>query len=355
MSWKRVVIKVGTNVLSNEAGQIDEGIVGNLTQQIILLKNQGIEVYLVSSGAVGAGKSKLNVAHLNPVVRRQVYASIGQLELLNIYKKYFSIHGILCAQVLATKEDFRDRLHFINMRQCLLALLRKDIIPIINENDVISVNELMFTDNDELAGLIASLVNADTLIVLTNVDGVLKMKDDMSTVIQTIEPRDANIFGHISTIKSSFGRGGMATKVRICQKIAKLGIQSYIANGKKNNSIIQLLTEEGKFTWFRPEKAKSGIKKWMMHAQEKHEAEIVVNKGAADRLMDKNIIASLLPIGVVKIKGNFKKGDLVKIVDDKSNHIGTGITSYGSPSLENFMGKPGKKPIIHYDYLLIQE
>jgi len=157
-SYKKVVVKLGTNVLTRTNGALDITSISHIVDQIVQLKQQGIEVILVSSGAVGAGRSAIQLSkNLNKIVQRQVYSAIGQIHLLNLYNNLFGNHQIFCAQVLATKEDFRDRTHYLNMKNCFQALLRDNVIPIVNENDVISVNELMFTDNDELAGLIASL------------------------------------------------------------------------------------------------------------------------------------------------------------------------------------------------------
>ncbi|MCL4154138.1 UNVERIFIED_CONTAM: hypothetical protein GTU68_005369, partial [Idotea baltica] len=170
MGYKRLVVKVGTNVLARPDGLLDITSISQLVDQIADLKTRGVDVILVSSGAVGAGRSMMDIPEgLNKVVRRQVLSSIGQVRLMEIYRQLFSNHQLFCAQVLATKEDFRDRQHYINMQNCFLALLRDRVVPVVNENDVVAITELMFTDNDELAGLVAAMTNADGLVILSSV------------------------------------------------------------------------------------------------------------------------------------------------------------------------------------------
>ena len=347
----RTVIKVGTNVLTNANGTLDIALIADLVSQIAEAKRQGIEILLVSSGAVGAGRSIVDLPEkLNPVTKRQVYAAVGQVELMRWYTELFRQQGLHCAQVLATKEDFRDRLHFINMKRCLLALLRDNIVPIINENDVISISELMFTDNDELASLTASLVNADRLVILSNVDGVL---DENKNVIPVISPDDTKVFGKITSKKSSFGRGGMLTKLRMCQKAAKLGIHTYIANGK-NRLLLQLLVGEAVLcSYFPAGKKPSGLKQWMARSEGQAEGAVAVNDGAADILQNETKTASLLPVGIIAIKKPFKKADVIAIENGKGKVLGIGVASYSSKKLEPLLGQKGQKELVHYDYLLI--
>lgn len=347
----RTVIKVGTNVLTSSAGTLDIALIADLVAQIAEAKRQGMEILLVSSGAVGAGKAVVDLPQkLNPVTKRQVYAAVGQVELMRWYTELFRQQGMHCAQVLATKEDFRDRLHFVNMKRCLLALLRDNIVPIINENDVISVSELMFTDNDELASLTASLVNADGLVILSNVDGVL---DENKKVIPVIPHHNVEVFDKITAEKSSFGRGGMQTKLRMCQQAAKLGIHTYIANGKKRLLLQLLKGDPVPCSYFPAGKKPSGLKQWMARNETQTEGAIVVNAGAAAILQDDTKTASLLPVGIIAIKKPFKKSDVIAIEDEDGTAIGIGMASYSSKKLEALLGLKGEKELIHYDYLFI--
>lgn len=356
-SYKKIVIKLGTNVLTRTDGSLDITSISHLVDQIVQLKKAGIEVILVSSGAVGAGRSAIQLSNnLNKIVQRQVYSAVGQIRLLNLYNNLFSNYQIFCAQVLATKEDFRDRTHYLNMKNCFQALLRDNVIPIVNENDVISVNELMFTDNDELAGLIAAMMNADALLILSTVDGILDGHPEKpaSKPIAEIDPDDKAIQAFIMPSKSSFGRGGMHTKFSISKKVSKLGITTFIANGKRQNSITNILKGDFVGTKILAKKVASNIKKWMAFNELSEKALVYINAGAVEVLTSDEKISSLLPIGITKIEGTFQKGDIVKIVDESGQVIGMGMAQYGAESALEYIGQKGKKALVHYDYLLIE-
>ena len=214
LAYKRIIVKIGSNVLTREDGMPDLNRMQHLVEQITQLKKLGKEIIVVSSGAVASGRSLIRVTEkADAVSSRQLLAAIGQVKLINTYSELFARHQLLCAQVLVTKEDFRDRLHYLNMKNCFQILLQNNVIPIVNENDVISVTELMFTDNDELAGLIASMLNADALIILSNVDGIYNgdPKDPASEVIREIDPANTQFTADVSAQRSQCGRGGMLT------------------------------------------------------------------------------------------------------------------------------------------------
>ena len=235
-AYQKIVVKVGTNVLTREDGRLDITNISQLVDQIVVLKQRGIKVVLVSSGAVGAGLELLPEADaLDRVVRRQMLSAIGQVRLMELYRQLFANHGLLCGQVLATKSDFRDRRHYLNMRNCFEALLHDQTVPIVNENDVVSVTELMFTDNDELASLVTGMISADALFILSSVDGLYDGPPDApnSRLIPEIDANDESVLEHVAPIKSSFGRGGMQTKLRMAQQTARLGANVYLANGRR--------------------------------------------------------------------------------------------------------------------------
>ena len=223
---KLIVVKVGSNVISELHGGPDKARIQHLVQQIQTLREQGIKVVLVSSGAVASGRAMIDLPDkLDPISRRQILSSIGQVKLLDLYNDFFGKYDVHCAQVLVTQSDFRDRNHYLNIQNCLSALLQHDVLPIVNENDTVSITELMFTDNDELAGLIATLVNADELIILSNVDGIYSgdPKNPESKLIEQVTDEE-DFASFISNDKSSFGRGGMLTKGNLAIKMADLGI-----------------------------------------------------------------------------------------------------------------------------------
>src|ERR1700753_4077194 len=296
-NYHRIVIKIGSNVFTRQDGLPDLNRIGHLVEQIAAIKKQGREVILVSSGAVASGRSLITVSERSDAVAtRQLLASIGQVKLINTYSQLFGQFDILCSQVLVTKEDFRDRVHYLNMKNCLEILLQHQVIPVVNENDVVSVTELMFTDNDELAGLIASMLNAQALIVLTNVDGIYNGDPKFlgSKVIEEVDEIMPDFSSFVTSGKSQFGRGGMITKSTMSQKVAQLGIAVHIANGTRDNILTDVLEDKVIHSRFIPDKTKSGKKKWIAHSVHFATGIVRVNDGAKAALLSSKA-TSLLP------------------------------------------------------------
>lgn len=355
--YRKIVVKIGTNVITGENGLLDINVIENIVFQIAELKKQKIEVIVVSSGAMGAGRSLIKLSEKsNDVVRRQILASVGQPRLIHTYSELFSGYGYFCAQILATKEDFRDRIHYLNMRNCFFALLQDNIIPIVNENDVVSVTELMFTDNDELAGLIASMMNVDALVILTNVDGIFdgNPADKSSRLISVINPDESSFRSYISPEKSQFGRGGMITKCGIAHKMSLVGITTHIVNGKTKNILLDINSQKNYGTKFLPKKDTSNVKKWIAHSEGFEKGTIYINEGAQAALLLKDKAVSLLPVGIINIEGDFEKGDIVKICNQKKQQVGLGLAQYSSQRAKQIAGQKGHKPLIHYDYLFLK-
>ncbi|HWZ03062.1 MAG TPA: glutamate 5-kinase [Mucilaginibacter sp.] len=355
-NYNRLIIKIGSNVFTQQDGLPDLKRISHLVEQIAEIKKRGKEVILVSSGAVASGRSLITVSEkYDAIATRQLLASIGQVKLINTYAHLFEQFGILCSQVLVTKEDFRDRLHYLNMKNCLEILLQHHVVPVVNENDVVSVTELMFTDNDELAGLIASMLNAQALIVLTNVDGIYDgdPKAEDSNVIEEVSGSPVDFSSFISSGRSQFGRGGMITKSTMAQKVAKLGIAVHIANGTKNNVLVDVLEDKIIHTRFLPNKTASGKKKWLAHSENYATGVITINEGAKAALTSSKA-SSLLPIGVISILSDFKKGEIIKLLDEHNKLIGLGIAEYGADKARENIGQKNQKPLVHYDYLYLQ-
>lgn len=349
------VIKIGSNVVTSDSGQPDEARMKHLVGQVAILLRKGIQVLLVTSGAVAFGRQEIALQEkMNPVLKKQIWASAGQIALIQKYKNLFAANGYQVAQILVTKEDFRDRKHYLNMRNCILGLLSQGIIPILNENDTVAITELMFTDNDELASLTAAMVNADTLILMTNVDGVYDgpPSDPDSKLIPVIGHKMPELGSMISPTKSSFGRGGMLTKLTMARKSADLGIQVIIGNGKKDFILQGILEENVPFTYFEPKPSKQSQKKWLAHGEQYYKGEVVINEGAKSALASEKII-SLLPIGIVSISGEFSKGDIIRIIGENDEKIGLGKSEYNSATALQVLGKKNQKPFIHYDYLYL--
>ncbi len=342
-------------MLTQDDGLPNEELIKNIVLQIADLKNNGKEVILVSSGAVAAGRSVFKSSKkLDTVAERQLLSSLGQVKLINIYTELFKKLKHLCAQVLVTKEDFKDRHHYLNMQNCLNALLANDIIPIVNENDVISITELMFTDNDELAGLISGMLNVNSLFILTNVDGIYDgdPEHESSSIISEFDLTNHHLEKITGNVKSNFGRGGIITKCHTAQRVAGIGIPVVIANGKTKNIINRLIKGDELGTAFKAKKSTSSLKKWIAHSYSNAKGQVFVNEGARQSLVSQTAV-SLLPVGVVKIEGDFKKGDIIKILDEKNNEIGLGQTKYNSVKAASLIGLKNQKPIIHYDHLYL--
>lgn len=358
-SFTRITIKIGSNVLTRQDGTLDITRMSALVDQIAALHRKGIEVLLISSGAVASGRSEMQqTTKLDHVDQRQLFSAIGQVKLINRYYELFREYGIPVGQVLTTKENFSTRQHYLTQKNCMSVMLANGVIPIINENDTISISELMFTDNDELSGLIASMMNAQLLIILSNIDGIYNgtPADPNSQVIRTIKPGE-DLTAYIQTNKSSFGRGGMLTKTRIAGKVADEGIAVIVANGKREHILTDLLNhpENTICTHFQPsDHPVSNIKKWIAHSDGFAKGRIYINEEATNIITDPNKATSILPIGITHIEGEFEKDDIVRIINFNNEPIGVGKVDCSSEQAEKVIGKRGKKAIVHYDYLYIE-
>ena len=306
-----------------------------LVDQIAELHKSGVEIILISSGAVASGRSEVHPQKkLDSVDQRQLFSAVGQAKLINRYYELFREHGITVGQVLTTKESFSTRRHYLNQKNCMTVMLENNVIPIVNENDTISVSELMFTDNDELSGLIASMMDAQTLIILSNIDGIYNgsPSDPDSSVIREIG-HGKDLSNYIQASKSSFGRGGMLT-----------------------NILVDLLEhpESTLCTRFIPScEPVSSIKKWIAHSEGFAKGEIHINECATEVLSSEKAV-SILPIGITHIEGEFEKDDIVRIIDFQGNQVGVGKANCDSQQAKEVIGKHGKKPVVHYDYLYIE-
>ncbi len=376
--YHKLIIKIGTSVLTGADGLLDARRMENLVSQICALLEAGVEVVVVSSGAMGAGRGKIKKLKTDDAVhRRQVLAAVGQVELMSVYARLLE-RKALCAQVLATKEDFKDKTHHANMKNCFEALLSEGVLPIVNENDAVSVQELMFTDNDELAGLIAAMLGADALIILTNVDGLYDgdPKQARAELIREVKAgsgvtpvipvktgicrgkvADSRFRGNDSIgEKSSFGRGGIKTKCATARKLSALGITTHIANGQTDGVLIDLVMENKrlgtKFLPARTSKASSAKRK-LGFARGQERGVVFVNACAEEALLASNKANSLLPVGITKVEGEFFKGDLIKIKNEDGEEIGIGAAEYDSGAARRSIGKKGQRELIHYNNLFL--
>ena len=357
-SWKKITIKIGSNVLTKRDGKLDVTQISALVDQIAALHKKGIEVILISSGAVASGRSTLKVKKKMDVVdERQLYSAIGQTKLMNYYWDFFRDHGIVIGQILTTKENFSNRRGYLNQRNCIKVMLENSVIPIVNENDAVSVTELMFTDNDELSGMVASMMDSDALIILSNVDGIFTglPTNPAAKRIEKVK-KGESISEFIKSSKSSFGRGGMLTKEKIARKMADEGIDVFIANGKRENVILQILNDENfsLYTHFESvTDSVSSVKKWIAHSDGFAKGEITINENAEKALFG-NKAVSVLPVGVVAISGDFQKDDIIRITGESGKYLGIGKAAYSSEKAKEIQGEKNQKPLIHYDYLFLE-
>lgn len=358
MKYKRIAVKIGSNVLTQTDGTLDITRMSALVDQIAQLYKKGVQIILISSGAVASGRSLLGITKKMDVVdQRQLFSAVGQTKLMNHYYDLFREKGIVVGQVLTTKENFGSRRHYLNQRNCMQVMLDNNVIPIVNENDTISVTELMFTDNDELSGLIASMMDMEALIILSNIDGVFNGSplDSESSVIRCIEKgQDLSCF--IQSSKSTFGRGGMLTKTSIARKIADQGIDVIIANGKKDTILLKLNDTKSDVvcTKFKASTSDvSSVKKWIAHSKGFAKGEIHVNENAAKVILGDKAV-SVLPIGVTAIVGDFEKDDIVKIIDHNRQLLGIGKIQFASEKAQELIGKKNQKPLVHCDYLYLE-
>ena len=356
--YKSIVIKLGSNVVCDKDGNLNENMIEHISDQIIELQKSGLNIILVSSGAVAAGRSFIDLDDsMDLVSQRQVYAALGNPKLMKIYENYLYSKGYHCGQILVTRSDFRDRNHYENMKKCFTSLLENNLLPIVNENDAVSINQLMFTDNDELAGMIASMMDMDALIIMSSIDGLYDGNPDKpdSQLIPIVDPHDDDYESVIFATKSKHGRGGMITKYEASKKMAMMGTTTHIIQGSKRNNLLDLMSQGGYEigTTFVASCSASTRKRWILNNGGLEKGYIYITEKAERILRKQDIARSLLPIGIYKIKGDFQRKDIIKIRNQNHQDIGMGIVDYGSDIANDSMGKKNKKPLIKYECLVI--
>lgn len=355
----KVVIKIGTQSILSDNGEVLDSVLSNIVDQIARLQKNGHHVVLVSSGAVGSGRhvarAFLGREYGSSIGEKQVLAGLGQHELMHNYSLLFKKYGMLAAQLLLTKQDFHTRQHYLNIARLMREILgHNNIIPIINENDSVSIEELMFTDNDELAGLIAAQLGADMLVILTSVKGVYDghPDDPNSKIVSIINPKEK--WQQVPAIKTAQGRGGMVSKLSTARKISALGITTHIAHAQEKDVIIRIVDGEEIGSKVLPFKKKSKIKSWIAYSSGKNNGSIKINNCLYEIIAGQDKVVSILPVGIEKCSGDFEKGDLIDILAPNGNKIGIGIAKYGAAKLKDFLGSKGQPIFIHCDHLYIE-
>ncbi len=335
---KRVVVKVGTALLTKAGGALDTARIGRLVRQVAELRNRGCEVTIVSSGAIGAGMGLVGIkTRPRDVAKLQALAATGQAALMQVYERFFSRYGLHAAQLLLTRSDVDNRLRYLNIRNTLANLQELNAVPIINENDPVAVEEIRFGENDVLSAMVAILVEADVLVILTVVDGLLAD----GQVVEMVEQVDEGVFALVNGKKSALGSGGMTTKLEAMRMVTDAGAVAAIANGRTQNILLRLLAGEKLGTVFVPATQRMPARDRWIRMVARPAGKVQVDAGAVKALVAGN--KSLLPIGVVAVTGRFQRGDVVQIVSPQGCELARGLVNYSSEELGQIKGLRSSK------------
>ncbi len=334
---RRVVIKIGTNALTNTTGRFHRAHFTRLANEL-LTATKGRELILVSSGAIALGVERLGLDKKpKDIPGKQACAAVGQSRLMRAWEE--ALEPRLVAQVLLTHSDVQDRRRYLNARHALERLITDGVVPVINENDTVSVDEIKFGDNDTLAGLVAGLVNADALIILSDVDGLYDSdprKNKHARRIDVVENVTRAMLSSAGGSGSAVGTGGMTTKLASAQRVTELGVSCVIAAGQKPGTITRVLAGEAEGTLFLPHARRDARTAWIAHAL-KGKGTLIVDAGAFTALTEKK--KSLLPSGIREVKGNFAHGDAVDLATEEGEVFARGLAAYGADELRKLAGK----------------
>lgn len=349
-NYKRIVIKIGSSLFYSAKKKLDFNLLAGITGQISRLVKEKKEIVVVSSGAIALGMSVLGLdSRPKELSYLQAIAAIGQSELMNNYRRFFKEHGINCAQVLLTWEDFDDRKRYLNAENTLLTLLKLKAVAVINENDTISTEEIKFGDNDRLSALVSSLISADLLAILSDVDGLLDK--DKKTVVNVVDEITPQIKALASPTDKHTSVGGMITKIEAAKIAVDSNIPCVIANGRREDILLTLARapqEAG--TIFLPKKGFLTAKDRWIAFGAKPKGKVIVDEGAKKALVNNK---SLLSVGVRGIEGNFACGDIVSISDEMGNEFAKGKVCVSYSQLDKVKGSRSEKEVIHCDNIVL--
>ncbi len=367
-SVRRVVVKVGTQLLRGDAGGLNLEVIDQLCRQIATIRERGLEVILVSSGAVGAGAQAMRMEQLpEDISARQALAAVGQSRLMHHYEQKLQGYGVKVAQVLLTRDGLDHRQRYLNARNTLETLLKWNVLPIVNENDTVAIEELRFGDNDRLSAMIATKMDADLLVILTDVDGLFDRPPSKQGA------RRIPVVSRISDVKAwvdddaggAFSLGGMSSKLEAAELATRAGILTHVGNGHGAEILLRVLDGEAVGTWFEPQQRKlSGRKRWIAFGKRLCDGRIAVDEGAQRALRERG--KSLLPSGVTKVDGFFQEGDLVQVCGPDDREIARGLVQYTVDELEKIKGKKTQEipaflgqrhsyEVIHRDDMVVLE
>ncbi|MDN3557143.1 glutamate 5-kinase [Halomonas maura] len=362
---RRVVVKIGSALLTNDGRGLDEAAIGGWVDQIAELHRRGVEVVLVSSGAVAAGMVRLGW-QLRPsaVHALQAAAAVGQNGLTECYEGHFARHGLITAQVLLTHDDLSNRKRYLNARSALRTLVDMRVVPVVNENDTVVTDEIRFGDNDTLGALVANLLEADALVILTDQEGLFDADprhDPHARLIAEGRADDARLAA-VAGGGGALGRGGMATKVRAARLAARSGAVTVIASGRQSAVLQRLADGERLGTLLTPERAPMAARKRWLAGQLQVRGSLTLDAGAVKVLRGSG--SSLLPVGVKALSGDFVRGDMVLCVDEAGQRVAKGLVNYGADEAQRLLGQPSHRieailgymeapELIHRDNLVV--
>ena len=336
---KKIVIKIGSAVLTDN-GVLHRPTIIRLAADIAFLRKKGYQTVIVSSGAIASGMGKLGLGRKpDTIPRKQAVAAIGQGSLMYAYEEAFNTHQLLVAQILLTREDLTNRQRYLNAHNTMITLLEWGIIPIINENDTVAVDEIKFGDNDNLSALIAHLIESDLLIVLTDTDGLYDRDprdDPRALLIPVVEEVDDTVVEYTSKFSGQWGLGGMRSKIMAARKVTAGGTPVIVASGRKEGVLQEIIKGKPLGTLFLPQLPTLSRKKHWIAFTLKHKGDIIVDEGAKKAVLEKG--KSLLPSGVIEVKGRFGVGACVRLMDQKARVIGKGLVNYSSSDIIKIRG-----------------
>jgi glutamate 5-kinase len=334
--FKKVVIKVGTKVLTSADRQLDRARVEDIASQIAALKRKGVDVIVVTSGAIGAGMSVLNIKKRpEKLADLQATAAIGQNHLMSLYGGFLKKEGYDAGQILLTQEDFNDRQRYLNIKSTINTLLKHGAVPVINENDTVATEEIRCGDNDRLSSLVADLCGVDALVILTDVRGLLDEKGDLIRSVDSVTEEILKLGGKSHC---DLGVGGMATKIEAARIVTGAGIECVIADGREKDVLVRIVTgTEAIGTVFRARKGKFIARKRWIAFSSSPKGSVAVDNGAKDAIMKKD--RSLLASGILGVKGRFSENDVIGIADQSGREFARGIANYSSEELSRIRGQ----------------
>ncbi|GAA4649975.1 glutamate 5-kinase [Kistimonas scapharcae] len=339
---RRWVVKIGSALLTNDGRGLNAEGISHWVAQMAALRRHGVEVVLVSSGAVAAGMSRLGWKERPAAMHElQVAAAVGQMELAQTWQSAFEKHGIQTAQVLLTHADLSNRQRYLNARSALVTMLDLGVIPVINENDTVVTDEIRFGDNDTLGALVANLVEADVLTLLTDQKGMFTADprtDPDAELIDEAYASDRKLDALAGSGGGKLGRGGMATKLRAARLAARSGAKTLIVGGRIENVLERLYDNESLGTLMLPDHAPEAARKRWLAGQLRVQGRLVIDAGAIRALRDSG--RSLLPVGVRSVEGRFQRGEMVACVDGSGNEVARGLVNYGSEDAMKLAGHP---------------